>query len=55
MGRNSPTISELYQSDLERHLFAPESRSRRRPRQGRLPGWLSIAAALVAWGLSFGR
>lgn len=36
-GRIRPSAAEIYQTDLERHLFAPAS-----TRNGRLAGWLAI-------------
>jgi hypothetical protein len=36
-GRNRLNAAEIYQTDLERHLFAPASR-----RNGRLSGWLAL-------------
>ncbi|NIR46292.1 MAG: hypothetical protein GWN99_17800 [Gemmatimonadetes bacterium] len=52
MKRSSPKISDLYRSDIERHLFAPESRAGRRPLEA---SWqtagLSVAATALAWWL----
>jgi hypothetical protein len=36
-GRIRPRPAEIYQTDLERHLFAPASR-----RSGQLSGWLAL-------------
>ncbi|UCC82665.1 MAG: hypothetical protein JSW46_17075 [Gemmatimonadota bacterium] len=36
-GRNRPGAAEIYQTDLERHLFAPASR-----RNGQLSSWLTL-------------
>lgn len=34
---NQPTVAQLYQTDLERHLFAPAAN-----RTGRRRGWLAV-------------
>jgi hypothetical protein len=56
MTRRSPRIHDLYRNDLERHLFAPQPRNRRRPRvNSSLADWLRVAAAVLVWVLSSGR
>lgn len=56
MKRSSLRISDLYRSDLDRHLFAPESRNRRKPRStSGLADWLRVTAAIIVWALSSGR
>jgi hypothetical protein len=56
MTRRAPRICDLYRNDLERHLFAPETRNRRRLRiNSSLADWLRVTAAILAWALSSGR
>jgi hypothetical protein len=56
MTRRAPRICDLYRNDLERHLFAPEPRNRRRLRINSSPAdWLRVAAAVLIWVLSSGR
>jgi hypothetical protein len=54
MKRNSPKISELYQSDLDRHLFAPDVRGSRRTTMAPIAGWLPLAIAIAVLTLMRG-
>jgi hypothetical protein len=64
-GRNRPSPAEIYQTDLERHLFAPASRRNGRPsawpaldlvagwiRDWFASGWSRWKALAAAWDLS---
>jgi len=55
MRRDPPRIADLYQSDLDRHLFAPQPRKRQPLSATWLAGWLRAAVAVAAWGLLSGR
>lgn len=56
MTQRAPRICDLYRNDLERHLFAPEPRNRRRPRfNSSLAEWLRVASAVLVWVLFSGR
>lgn len=55
MRRSSLRISDLYQSDLDRHLFAPEARGTRRARPtSPIAGWLPLAIAIAVLTLMSG-
>jgi hypothetical protein len=48
MRRHTSRISDLYQDDIERHLFAPETRQRRRFRSSRwLASWLPLVIVVI--------
>jgi hypothetical protein len=56
MTQRAARVCDLYRNDLERHLFAPEPRNRRRKRiNSSLADWLRVISAVLVWVLSSGR